>query len=382
METQLMSLTPYENFLYGMKAKETKRQYPHRLDKFLTFMNLQGKIEEKCAKLYQMANENVNLFQANIIRFINFQKERIEIKEISEGTLCNYVKAIKLFCNMNDIMINWKKIGKGLPSEKHNADDRIPTVEEIHKLLEYPDRRLKPIVHVMISAGIRVGSWDFLKWQHVIPINDRESDSVLAARINVRNTKINNREYYSFITPEAYYSLRDWMDFRQLHGEDINGDSWLMRDIWQKTDKAHGHRIGLAKYPRKLTSSAIKNLIYEAWKVQGIRDKLSNPEKKRHEFKSTHGFRKYFETKCQMAKMNHNNIKLLMDHSLGESQNYHRPTEEELLDDYLCAIDKLTINEENRLKKRLSDYEGRDDAYSLQITEKILNRLREKGLTI
>jgi hypothetical protein len=25
--------------------------------------------------------------------------------------------------------------------------------------------------------------------------------------------------------------------------------------------------------------------------------------------------------------MNHNNIKILMDHSLGESQNYHRPTE-------------------------------------------------------
>lgn len=32
METQLLSLTPYENFLFDMKADETKRQYPHRLD--------------------------------------------------------------------------------------------------------------------------------------------------------------------------------------------------------------------------------------------------------------------------------------------------------------------------------------------------------------
>ena len=38
-----------------------------------------------------------------------------------------------------------------------------------------------------------------------------------------------------------------------------------------------------------------------------------------------------------------------MDHSLGESQNYHRPVEQELLEDYLKAIPLLTINEDNRL---------------------------------
>lgn len=244
-----------------------------------------------------------------------------------------------------------------MPAEKHNSDDRIPTVEEIRRLLEHPDRRIKPIVYVMISSGIRVGSWNYLKWKHVIPIMDNESEAVIAARINVKNTKINNRDYYSFVTPEAYYSLKDWMEFRQIHGEDVNEESWLVRDVWQKTDKLHGHRIGLAKFPKRLSSSTIKNLIYEAWKVQGIRDKLSDPEKKRHEFKSTHGFRKYFETKCQMAKMNHNHIKLLMDHSFGESQNYHRPTQEELLADYENAVDILTVNEENRLKRKVQNLE-------------------------
>jgi hypothetical protein len=146
------------------------------------------------------------------------------------------------------------------------------------------------------------------------------------------------------------------MDFRELHGEEINGESWLMRDIWQKTDKAHGHRIGLAKFPKKLTGSAIKNIIYEGWKIQGVREKL-RPGEKRHEFKSTHSFRKFFETKCQLAKMNHNNIKLLMDHSLGESQNYHRPTQEELLEDYLNVIDLLTMNEENRLRRKIQKLE-------------------------
>ncbi|MGB7707578.1 MAG: hypothetical protein WBL64_09800 [Nitrososphaeraceae archaeon] len=40
METQYVALTPYENFLYALKAAESRRQYPHRLDKFLTFMKL------------------------------------------------------------------------------------------------------------------------------------------------------------------------------------------------------------------------------------------------------------------------------------------------------------------------------------------------------
>ena len=35
------TLSPYDNCLYALKAKETKRQYPHRLDKFLSYMGLE-----------------------------------------------------------------------------------------------------------------------------------------------------------------------------------------------------------------------------------------------------------------------------------------------------------------------------------------------------
>ena len=78
METQLLGLTPYDNFLFGMKASETKRQYPHRLYKFLTFMELQGTIEEKCTKLLEFSKNNFDPLQSYLIRFINSHKERIE----------------------------------------------------------------------------------------------------------------------------------------------------------------------------------------------------------------------------------------------------------------------------------------------------------------
>ena len=91
-----------------------------------------------------------------VIRFVLFRKERIDKYEIRPGTLRNYVKAIKLFCRMDRISVFWDIILRSLPKVKQHANDRIPTVQEIKKLIEYPDRRIKPIVLLSVSTGIRV----------------------------------------------------------------------------------------------------------------------------------------------------------------------------------------------------------------------------------
>jgi len=38
------------------------------------------------------------------------QRDRVKREEITSATLRNYVKAIKLFCEMCDIPIAWKKL--------------------------------------------------------------------------------------------------------------------------------------------------------------------------------------------------------------------------------------------------------------------------------
>jgi hypothetical protein len=64
------------------------------------------------------------------------------------------------------------------------------------------------------------------------------------------------------------------MDFRILHREKITPESYLIRDTWQKIDREHGKRKGLAKYPKKMNSVSIRNMVYDAWKIQGVRSKL------------------------------------------------------------------------------------------------------------
>jgi integrase len=143
--------------IYAMKAPMTMDRYKTRLAKFLDFIEVEVEdgsrsLEDKARTFAKKSKTDFNWAFAN-----QFQKGRVDKKEITGATVRNYVKSIKLFCEISDIPIPWKKITRGLPKGKKYADDRIPTIEEIRKVVEYPDRRIKAIVYTMASSGIRSG---------------------------------------------------------------------------------------------------------------------------------------------------------------------------------------------------------------------------------
>lgn len=155
------NLQPIERFLLALKAPETKRQYPKRLESLFDFLGLEGSFEEKTVLFYKMikAQKESELLTNQLLKFLQYQKDRVLRKEIEEATVSNYFKAIKLFCEMNNVMsINWKLISRSMPKGRHASNDRPPSREEIIKLLEYPDRRIKPLILVMVSSGVRVGA--------------------------------------------------------------------------------------------------------------------------------------------------------------------------------------------------------------------------------
>jgi len=269
---------------------------------------------------------------------------------------------------MADIPISWKKITRGLPRGKNYADDRIPPIEEIRKLLEYPDRRIKAIIYTMASSGIRLGAWDYLRVGHIRPI-ERDGE-IVAAKIIVYAEE--DEEYFSYISKEALDSLQSWLRYREESGEILDDDSWLMRDLWD-TRVAEGR--GFVTKPKKLESSGIKRLIERAIWAQGLRKKLQNG-KKRHPFSAIHTYRKWFKTRCEIGGMKAINVEKLLSHSIGISNSYYRPTENELLEDYLKVSDLLQIDKQSQLQNELHQYQQKNEEESYIIKGKLQSYLR------
>jgi len=346
--------------MYGIKSDETRRIYVSKLELFFDFYKIEGKdIREKSENFLQYTKKGKNTSQKLsdlVINYIYFHIQRAQKNEISRGTVRNFYKPIKLFCEMNNIILNWKIISKGMPMGAQNSNDRIPSEAEILEVLKYPDRRIKPVLYTMISSGIRIGAWEWLKWKNVTPIFDQGKSIIIAAKIIVYDGEPD--QYFSFITPEAYYSLKEWMEFREKQGEKVTKESYLMRDIWNTGKIFIGSNesnltkgtTGNVTLPKKADANAIRQIFTRAWKIQNVRP--ADNDIRRHEFKSTHCFRKYFETHA-LESMKLLNVKILMGQDTGLEKSYYKPSEKDLLEDYLKVVELLTFNDQSSLRKRV-----------------------------
>jgi integrase len=331
--------SPLASFIYALDSPAARREYPKRLKIFLNFIGMPGKTVEEQAAAF-LAKNDIQFYRDSIIRFITYNKERVLNKELEAGTLNMYYHTIKLFYDMNEISekgINWNKISRGLPKTKIHANDRAPTIEELRKLMEYADRRIKMLVTVMFSSEIRVGAWENLQLKHVIPVKNG------CAKLIVYDE--DREQYYTFITPEAHAAIKEWMAYRESYGEKITPDTYLTRDLFPTTtdNVSHEGYRGLATYPKKMKISAIQKILSRALWKQDLRQPLKKGSR-RHPFKGSHGLRKAFRSKAGQV-MHHMNVELIMGHkNTGTQETYWRPTEEEVLADYLKAVDLLTIN--------------------------------------
>jgi integrase len=263
-------------------------------------------------------------------------------------------------------MVRRKKIAKFLSNDDTNQEyekdsnqgegERPYTREEIVKLLEFSDLREKVIILLMSSSGMRIGALPLL----------RISDLVAIPKYNLYQIRVyansKSSRHYTFCTPECRKALDNYIEFRRSCGENITAKSPLLRREFDKRDI-----FQVANDIKPLTRASIKTALIKVLYASRLRtpfvtSKLNN----RRPTAMSHGFRKFFDTTCTHSGMNQTYIEFCLGHKLpGVKDSYFLPQPDsngvylDLLEGhdknpgYIDAIDFLTINEENRLRRKV-----------------------------
>ncbi len=318
--------------------------------------------------------------EAKIAGYFLTIKERINRKEIASDSSHNYRDPIKILLDMNDIFPNWKRLDKILPPRRRKASrGPAPSKEIIRTLCSYPDRRIKPIILSMISAGLRVGAWDFLNVQDLG--SAKIEGKTVAGMLTVYRGE--GEEYKTRISLEAFNALTEYLEARRQLGEKLTNDSPLIRDLWagDRTGK------GLIQYPKRLKSTGVKRLLEDAW-AANPNLRIKEPGQKRFDIKATHFGRKYFETCTLKAGLEPWQIKIFRGDILPVDLGYAGFTDEELTKLYLKAGNELAIFEESKamlaqnqeldnlkktnasLEERISELEEKDS-----VNNQVMNRV-------
>ncbi|CAN5548404.1 hypothetical protein BH18THE1_BH18THE1_02830 [soil metagenome] len=308
-------------FLESCRSESTKEQYAYLIQKWFNYAGNPSDPKD---------------IQDKIIAYIiNLKKEGKAYPSIAAS-----IVPVKTYYQINGVALNIKLIDKILPEQRKVKTDRSYTHTEISRLLEIANERSRVIILLLASSGIRIGAIPF------ITLGNLDGNKLTL----YQGAK---EEYFTFITPECRKTIDNYLDFRQRYGEKIADESYLI--IKQSN-------IRDVVKPKPVSISLLQFKLYDLCKRCGIDKK---------DVAIAHGFRKFFTTQLVQSKVNPEIREMLLGHKIGLASAYYRPTEDEMYAEYEKAIDPLTINEENRLKKKIE---------TLTIEKSRLDRIEEKML--
>lgn len=331
----------WSNFRNSLNSDLTRQSYEYCLNRFLFCCDsdLQSLLKLEPQKITNL-----------IIKYISELRLSFQYKN-------QIVCAIKHACEMNDVLLNWRKIKKFNKYERTensiNGKDRPYTQKEIQDILQYADERSKTAFLLLSSTGMRIGALPSIK------IGDLERIENLY-KITIYSG--DNEEYFTFCTPECAREIDVYIKYRKSRGETISKDSYLIvRKFSQRTE--------VKGKPFKGVS------LWQTLEKCIPRERNHSPHK-RKEIQCFHGFRKFFTKQLVDSKLNPEIREMLLGHKIGLASAYYKPNKQEMLREYLKAVDNLTINEENILKRKVENLEI--EKSRIERLERSIKKLEQK----
>jgi integrase len=336
----------YRIFIEGLKSEVTKAAYSYALQKYMNHLKLKNPDD------LLIRQGDPKIIQNQIIEYL------IKLKNpphsLRYATRSQYLAAVMTFYELNDVPLSKKKIYRYLGEEERPIDNRGYTTEEISKMVEASDERTRAIILVLASTGIRIRAITELKLEDLAIIPDYNLYQVIVYSDS-------NQRYLTLTTPEAAKAIDVYLKYRERCGERLTPKSPLFRDQFDREDIVSVHIVK----PLKLRT--VERLISRTIEKSGIRtverttELHSEKGKIRKNVKLTVGFRKFFDTQMIYAKVEQRTKELFMGHSIGLDDHYFSPIDSYVLQEYLKAVDYLTINEENRLRLKLDEITKKKD---------------------
>ena len=334
----------FQIFLSSLKSEETKKRFIFYLDKF----RLHFKIKDYDS-IIKLDRKQLTIMIEDYVLYLR--------DKVGPNTVPTPMTAIRSFLEINDIMINWRRIRRLYPAKIKLSGRNAWNTSDIQKMLQYStSTRSNALIHFLASTGVRTGALDNLKLKHVsdMPM-DCKSVLIYADEIE---------EYYTFLTPEASKALEQYLTKRKTDGEVLTSESPVFRKFYQ---------IGSAK-SIPVHKESIESLTHRIIKKTGLRE----PKKgTRYDIQQNHGFRKRFNTILKMNNAVNSNIaEKLMGHRNGLDGVYLTPTKDQLFEEFKKAIPELTIDnsERNRTEQKKIEKEKSE----LVIKSENINKLEKR----
>jgi site-specific recombinase XerC len=285
----------YFNFINSLKSEVTKKEYERQINLFINFCNVSN-----LSDLLSIVDP-----QKQIIKYLMSLKER----GLSYNSVSLALYAIYHFYEMNDVTLNKKKINMFKGEFTRKVSDRSYTHEEIRKILDISDLRMKGIILLMASSGIRIGSIPPLKLRNLEKIDSTYKITVYEGT---------NSQYYTFCTPECTDFIDSYLEYRTQNGERLHKDSYLIRDQFDITDLEQ-----VRNKSKGIVLSTVKGLIHSNLVKSGIRT-VDRTQYSRKDVAESHGLRKFFTTQMIKSKVTFENRLMMEGHSLGITDHYAR----------------------------------------------------------
>lgn len=343
-KTKVISkINAYQTYIDALDNPYTRKNYEIHFSEF-----------RKALKASQSCNELLEMDGRVLEDRIVAQIKEMAKAGASTSSIRLRLSAIRKFFveNRQENKVNWSWLKGRIPKGNGRVKDRDYTKDELVKMWEQSDIRKKAILSLLMT-GMRKGAIPDLRVGNLSKITeyrDKEGKQHTFEGYHIYRLTVYegdaSAEYICFLTPAGAKAVDRYLEARTMAGEKITANSPLIRDVFDSVN---------AREPKPVTTWALDMAFTRLSRAIGIRPKKKEGKRQdRHELMLFHAFRKYVNHSYVNAGVGNIHKELLIGHNPpGLEGSYLRPTEMELLAEFVKAIPALSLSQEAELKQQV-----------------------------